>query len=294
MADYAAHVEDYPVFPPIEPGSLAGLFPAEPPEGPAPARRDPRRLPGASSSRTRRTGSTRGSWPTSRRPASAAGILGEMLIGGAQPERDAVADLADRHGAGIGRRRLAPPGPRPAGRVRRAHHRHGLDLVAHRPGRGSRRGRLPRRERRASPAARSSGRPGSMRRRRPTRSIEKACMTLGLGRSGLVKIPTDDRYGMRRGRAGGGHRGGSRRRPAADRHRGDDRDDVVDLDRPGRRHRRRRGRARASGSTSMPPTRGRSRCSRSGGRRSPAGSAPTRSSSTRTSGSSRRWTPRCC
>ena len=27
MADYAARVEAYPVFPPVEPGSLAGLFP---------------------------------------------------------------------------------------------------------------------------------------------------------------------------------------------------------------------------------------------------------------------------
>ena len=72
----------------------------------------------------------------------------------------------------------------------------------------------------------------------------------------------------------------------------DDRDDVVGGDRPGAaladrcaaggrlapRRRRLRGRARPS--------------ARSCGRCSPAGSAPTRSASTRTSGSSRRWTAR--
>jgi aromatic-L-amino-acid/L-tryptophan decarboxylase len=36
MADYLARVESYPVFPPIEPGSLAPLFPASAPEDPEP------------------------------------------------------------------------------------------------------------------------------------------------------------------------------------------------------------------------------------------------------------------
>src|SRR6188768_2376418 len=34
MADYLATVEHYPVFPPIEPGSLAPLFPESAPEDP--------------------------------------------------------------------------------------------------------------------------------------------------------------------------------------------------------------------------------------------------------------------
>ena len=66
-------------------------------------------------------------------------------------------------------------------------------------------------------------------------------MTLGLGRASLVRIPTDDRVPPPAGAARGRDRGGSRRRPSADRDRRDARDDVVDLGRPGRRHRRHRG-----------------------------------------------------
>ncbi len=66
MADYLDSIEDRPVFPSIEPGSLRPLFPAAPPEAPEPLDRDPRRLPAARSSRTPRTGSTRASSPTSR------------------------------------------------------------------------------------------------------------------------------------------------------------------------------------------------------------------------------------
>ena len=79
MADYLETIESRAVFPPIEPGSLRPLFPASPPEAPEPHRGDPRRLPPRWSSRTPRTGSTRASSPTSRRPASGPGILGEML-----------------------------------------------------------------------------------------------------------------------------------------------------------------------------------------------------------------------
>ena len=63
---------------------------------------------------------------------------------GARPEPDALADVAQRHGARGGRRRLAAPGARAAGRVRRPAHRYGVDVVADRPrrrpaGRGDRR-----------------------------------------------------------------------------------------------------------------------------------------------------------
>ena len=50
----------------------------------------------------------------------------------------------------------------------------------------------------------------------------------------------------------------------------------------------------AHGCTLMPPTRAARWCARSTAGRSRASSAPTRSSSTRTSGCSRRWTARCC
>ena len=81
-------------------------------------------------------------------------------------------------------------------------------------------------------------------------------MTLGLGRAALVRIPVE-----RAVRAAGRTRS---RRPsppiappaAADRDRRDGRHDVVDLGRPGRRHRRRSPSARACGSTSMRRTPG--------------------------------------
>ena len=79
MADYLAGVERYPVFPPIEPGSLGPRFPAQRARGARAAGGDPRRLRPRWSNRTPRTGSTRASWPTSRRRASGPGILGEML-----------------------------------------------------------------------------------------------------------------------------------------------------------------------------------------------------------------------
>ena len=62
------------------------------------------------------------------------------------------------------------------------------------------------------------------------------------------------------------------------------------LGRPRRRDRRHAASARASGCTSTPPTPARPRSARSFATTSTAGSAPTRSSSTRTSGCSRRWT----
>ena len=36
IADYLEHVEDFAVFPPVEPGTLRGLFPPEPPQDPEP------------------------------------------------------------------------------------------------------------------------------------------------------------------------------------------------------------------------------------------------------------------
>ncbi len=39
MADYLAGVEQFPVFPPIEPGSLAPQFPVHAPDGPEPLSR---------------------------------------------------------------------------------------------------------------------------------------------------------------------------------------------------------------------------------------------------------------
>ena len=119
-------------------------------------------------------------------------------------------------------------------------------------------------------------------------------MTLGLGRAGAGQGP-----GQRAVRAGGRRaRRGDRRGPG-----GRPPDRSRSSPPSGRRRRppstpwprsRTSPSARACGSTSTARMRGWSRCCLIVGRRSPAGSAPTRSSSTRTSGCSRRSTPRCC
>ena len=75
-------------------------------------------------------------------------------------------------------------------------------------------------------------------------SIEKACMTLGLGRDALVRDPDERPVRAAPGRAARRRSPPTGRRAAADRDRRHGRDDVVDLGRPGRgdrRHRRARG-----------------------------------------------------
>ena len=125
-------------------------------------------------------------------------------------------------------------------------------------------------------------------------SIEKAAMTLGIGRAGVRRIPTDDDYAM----------DVPTLRAAIE----EDRSDGFT---PGRRSSRPSARPARPPSTRSrrSPTRrigqrfwlhvdaayaGPPRCCRSVATRSPAGSVPIRSSSTRTSGSSRPSTARCC
>lgn len=195
MADYAAHVEDYPVFPPIEPGSLVSLFPAEPPDGPAPLAAildDYRTLIEPNATHW----SHPGFMAYFATPASAAGVLGEMLIAslsqntmlwrtspiGTELESVVVSWL--RQGLGLPdgfdgfitdtastSSLIAIAGAREA-----AGYRAGEDGVAGRS---------------------ELGRPRVYASAEAHSSIEKACMTLGLGRRGLEKIPTDAVYRMR-------------------------------------------------------------------------------------------------
>ena len=86
-------------------------------------------------------------------------------------------------------------------------------------------------------------------------SIEKACMTLGLGRdvaTSASRRTTSTGFGPQT--LDGGHRRRPRGRPPADRDRRHGRDDVVDLGRPGRRASPTSPSAKDSGSTSTPPT----------------------------------------
>jgi aromatic-L-amino-acid decarboxylase len=195
MADYAARVEGYPVLAPIEPGSLAGLFPAEPPEGPAPLSAilaDYRTLIEPNATHW----SHPGFMAFFATPASAAGILGEMLMAslsqntmlwrtspiGTELESVVVGWL--RQGLGL------PPAfdgfvtdtASTSSLISLAGARDAAGFAAATDGLVGRSG---------------LGRPVVYASAEAHSSIEKACMTLGLGRAGLVKIPTDDDYRMR-------------------------------------------------------------------------------------------------
>jgi aromatic-L-amino-acid decarboxylase len=195
MADYLDGVADRPVMPQIEPGSLRPLFPATPPEAPEPIETildDYRRLfePNVTH------------WQHPRflayfsSSASGPGIIGEMLTAalnanpmlwrtspagteleqvvvdwlrqalGLPPEFDGLlTDTASTSSL------LALAAARQAAGVDAA----AMGLPA--------RADVPRLRVYASAEAHSS--------------IEKACMTLGLGRAGLSKIPTNDRFELR-------------------------------------------------------------------------------------------------
>jgi aromatic-L-amino-acid decarboxylase len=170
MADYLAGVERYPVFPAIEPGSLGSLFAASAPEEGEPIEAilaDYQRLIEPNATHWQHPGFLAYFGTT----ASGPGILGEMLTAalGQNPmlwrtspigtELEGVVVDWLRQGLGL-----------PAG----------IDAAAHGL---SGRPDVPALRVYASQEAHSS--------------IEKACMTLGLGRDALVRIPTDEAYALR-------------------------------------------------------------------------------------------------
>jgi aromatic-L-amino-acid decarboxylase len=195
MADYLSGVGDRPVMPQIEPGSLRPLFPAQPPEQPEPIGtilEDYRRLfePNVTH------------WQHPRflayfsSSASGPGIIGEMLTAvlnsnpmlwrtspaGTELEMVVVDWL--RQGLGL------PPefdglltdtaSTSSLLALAAARQAAGIDAAAKGlPARVD----VPQLRVYASAEAHSS--------------IEKACMTLGLGRAGLSKVPTNERFEMR-------------------------------------------------------------------------------------------------
>ena len=175
MADYLEiDRATTPVFPNVEPGSIAPLVPGRRAGARRAARGDPRRLPAP-----RRAERDRLAAPGLPRLLRDDGVRARDprrdAHRGARPERDAVADVADRDRARGRRRRLAAPGARAAGRVRRPPHRHGLDVLADRPRRrprGSRGRRRGARDRR--PAGRARGCASTPRPRRTPRSRRRA------------------------------------------------------------------------------------------------------------------------
>jgi aromatic-L-amino-acid decarboxylase len=195
MADYAAAVESYPVFPTVEPGSLTGLFPVEPPEGPTPLARileDYRALIEPNATHWAHPGFM----AYFATPASAAGILGEMLMAslgqntmlwrtspiGTELESVVVGWL--RQGLGL-----------PAafdGFVTDTASTSSLIAIA---GARDAAGFTSAGDGLAGP--RDIGRPRVYASAEAHSSIEKACMTLGIGRAGFVPIPVDAAYAMR-------------------------------------------------------------------------------------------------
>ncbi len=195
MADYLAGVEAYPVLPPVEPGSLRPRFPAAPPDAPeaiALILADYRTLVEPNATHWQHPGFMAYFATT----ASGPGILGEMLTAalgqnpmlwrtspvGTELEGVVVDWLRQALGLPDGFDGLLTDTASTSTLIALAAAREagGADVAA----RGlSGRGELgPGLRVYASAEAHSS--------------VERACMTLGLGRIGLRRIPTDEQYRM--------------------------------------------------------------------------------------------------
>jgi aromatic-L-amino-acid decarboxylase len=194
LADYLAGVERYPVFPPVEPGEIRPLFPAAPPEHGEPIEEilgDYVRLVEPNVTHWQHPGFM-AYFPTT---ASGPGILGEILTAGigsnamlwrtspAATELEEVVVDWLRQALGLpdvfdG---LLTDTASISSLVALAAAREAAGLGGSTRGLGGDGGGRPRIY--ASTEAHSS--------------IDKAAMTLGLGREAVVKIPTNERYEMR-------------------------------------------------------------------------------------------------
>ena len=195
MADYWTGIEDRPVLPDVEPGSIAPLFPDEPPEGPASLAailEDVRRLVEPNATAWNHPGFM-AYFPTS---SSAAGIAGEMLMAslaqnlflwrtspiGTELETVVVSWLRQALGLPEGFDGFFTDTASIGSLIALAAARETAGLDAANRG-------LAARPELARPRVYASSEAHS--------SIDKACMTLGLGRDALVHIPTDDAFRMR-------------------------------------------------------------------------------------------------
>ena len=195
MADYLAGVENHHVFPPIEPGSIAPTFPASAPEEPEALESilaDYRRLVEPTATHWQHPGFLAYFATT----ASGAGILGEMLTAalgqnamlwrtspiGTELEAVVVGWLRDALGLPDAFDGLLTDTASTSSLIALAGAREAAGINAAAGGLGGRPDVPPLRVY-ASAEAHSS--------------IEKACMTLGLGREALVRIATNERFEMR-------------------------------------------------------------------------------------------------
>ena len=196
MADYLVGVERYPVFPPIEPGTLRPRFPAEPPEAPEPLEAilsDYRTLVEPNATHWQHPGFLAYFGTT----ASGPGILGEMLTAtlGQNPMLWRTSPIGtELEGVVVDwlRQGLGLPVSFDGLLTDTASTSSLIALAAAREAAGV-----------DAAALGLSGRddlPGGVRvyaSAEAHSSIEKACMTLGIGRAGLRRIPTDERFAMR-------------------------------------------------------------------------------------------------
>ena len=195
MADYLAGVEAHAVFPSIEPGSIAPSFPASAPEEPDALETilaDYRRLVEPNATHWQHPGFLAYFATT----ASGAGILGEMLTAtlgqnpmlwrtspiGAELEGVVVGWLRDALGLPPDFDGLLTDTASTSSLIALAGAREAAGIGAAMGGLSGR-SDVPQLRAYASAEAHSS--------------IEKACMTLGLGREALVRVPTNERFEMR-------------------------------------------------------------------------------------------------
>jgi aromatic-L-amino-acid decarboxylase len=194
MADYLDTVEGRPVFPPVEPGSLRPLFPPSAPEAPEPLDAildDYRRLIEPNATHWQHPGFLAYFATT----ASGPGILGEMLTAalgqnvmlwrtspiGTELEEVVVDWLRQALGLPEAFDGLLTDTASTSSLIALAGARQAAGIEAAARGLAGRTD-LPALRVYASTEAHSS--------------IEKACMTLGLGRGALVRVTADERYAM--------------------------------------------------------------------------------------------------
>jgi aromatic-L-amino-acid decarboxylase len=195
MADYLATVEERAVFPSIEPGSLRPAFPTTPPEAPEgldAILADVERLVTPNATHWQHPGFM-AYFPTT---ASGPGILGEMLTAvlgqnpmlwrtspiGTELEEVVVDWLRQALGLPDGFDGLLTDTASTSSLIALAAAREAAGLEVAARGLGGRE-EVPAIRVYASTEAHSS--------------IEKACMTLGIGRAGLVRVETDETYALR-------------------------------------------------------------------------------------------------
>jgi aromatic-L-amino-acid decarboxylase len=194
IADYLANVESYPVLPPIEPGSIGPQLPAHAPEAPEPfdvILADVDRLVFPNATHWQHPGF----FAYFATTASGPGILGELLTAalgqnpmlwrtspiGTELETVVVRWLRDALGLPGSFGGLLTDTASTSTLIALAAAREAAGLEAAADGLAGRG---------------AGGEPRVYASAEAHSSVEKACMTLGLGRAGLVKVAANERYEM--------------------------------------------------------------------------------------------------